>query len=216
MPSGVPWFAPRRSSTTDANASSGAAAARVELLPRRDRAQPGGVHRGRGGDAGRGRAPRATARRRTDGAADGAARRGGRHARLRLARERRRAVQLAAPLAVVRSARLVVRSDAAARREPGELRGVARAGLRWSLPYAVGSVPWLRFHDPSHFFWSGIGALSRATLEAFAARSAEGSPAHSAAPRWAWGIAAMGCVRSSTAVRRMWRFALVRTRSRVI
>ena len=39
-------------------------------------------------------------------------------------------------------------------------------------PYAVGSVPWLRFHDPSHFFWSGIGALSRATLEAFAARIA--------------------------------------------
>jgi len=49
---------------------------------------------------------------------------------------------------------------------------LARAGLRWFFPYAVGSVPWLRFHDPAHFFWSGIGSLSRATLDAFAARIA--------------------------------------------
>lgn len=61
---------------------------------------------------------------------------------------------------------------------------LARAGLRWFFPYAVGSVPWLRFHDPAHFFWSGIGSLSRRALEAFAARIA---PLPLAVPPMAYG-----------------------------
>ncbi len=49
---------------------------------------------------------------------------------------------------------------------------LARAGLRAFFPYAVGSVPWLRFHDPAHFFWAGVGSLWRADLEAFASQIA--------------------------------------------
>ncbi|MEM9492794.1 MAG: hypothetical protein AAGC55_26840, partial [Myxococcota bacterium] len=47
---------------------------------------------------------------------------------------------------------------------------LARRGWQYVFPYAMGTAPWLRFYDPGHFFWAGVGSLSRAEFEAIERR----------------------------------------------